>query len=551
MQLWMQVRAAAGRASATSAPTVPMCLIGAGLAVLVLGCWVVRVDFAETGQMAWWTQALTVGIAVGAVVIVVARDWRVKLWAWGLAVAGAGVVVLGVLGFLYQFNSGFPGRQTVLAAVGGLAVLVGAVMLSSVPDGNWPRPTRESGLFGLAAFVLVPALAWPLAMSTADWRLAATTAPAGVPAAVPATVSKVAWSIEVDGEIKEVVGGGPGALVRFSDGVAAVDGTTGQIRWSHRRAGADADAIDVSPDGRTVILQIRQGNRRPLRTEVLDAITGDVRYATDSAPRTFSIGGFYRPMTNTSYITADEDRSEFDGISLVDGRRLWTFSVPAGCRSVGGVADGFAQANGMLLPLRCNEKEFRLVSVDGTTGLLRWQHVVTSTEQFSFRLNKSSDHELAAISLGQDLAKSSFVIDTETGAVVSEGSSLSLRSAGRGVVDKTLVDIRTSRAITGSAASNQCVAVDDSGLSGGAVCPAPEVEMFRKVRATGVGDFLTTRLGGAEVTPLPVPLGGPFIDADGDRYSEPYRVAAGPGAVFLYSEFTPVAGVKPRLVGLS
>jgi hypothetical protein len=530
-------------------------LITAGLAALIVASWVLSKDFADVGPSPWWTQALTIGIAVGTVAVFALRNRPVKPLALWLAVAGIAVVALGVVGFIAQYGTGFPGRQTVLAAVGGLAVAVGAVVLSLVPAAKWRLPSVASGVFGLVALLIVPALAWPLATVTPDWRLVATTASTGEPAAVPESVSKVAWSAEVDGEIKEVVAGGLGALVMFPDGVAGVDGRTGEVRWSRRRAGAEAEQIDVSPDGRTVMLQISPADRLPVRREVLDAITGELRFVRDGASTSWAAKGFYTPMTNASYIGAKEDRSEFYGYSLIDGQRLWTFPMPAGCRTLSGNSDQFAQGNGMLLPLQCDKTQFRYVSVDGTTGQPRWQHTVTFPREFSdrdFSLDRTPDRKLARIWL-EGSAEPIFVIDTETGTVVSRATDLAPRSFGLGTAGEpkkqTLVDVRSGRAVVSGGAALNCALDAGAGLlSGGALCVDQAAKPFDKIM-TGVMEFATVRFGEDKLTPLPVPLGGPFEEGKGG--SNAYVVTPGQGAVFIYSQFMPADGVKHRLVGLN
>jgi outer membrane protein assembly factor BamB len=389
-----------------------------------------------------------------------------------------------------------------------------------------------------------------------DWRLVARTASAGEPAAVPSSVSKVAWSTEVDGEIKEVAAGGMGAVVMFADGIAGVDGTTGEIRWSRRRAGAQAKGIDVSPDGRTVLLQMSPADRFPIRREVLDAVTGELRFSEDSANDRKSVNGFYAPMTNASYIGAAEDRSVFRGYSLVDGRKLWDFPMPAGCYAVGGNSDQLATADAMLLPLSCNKDELRYVAVDGATGQPRWQHTVKFPKGFSkanLSIFESPDHRLVRMWL-EGAADPYIVLDTETGTVVSKTRDLTLRDYGLGFAgepkNQTLVDARSGRVIVrGDAAAFGCVRDAASLLSGGALCLDTNVKPLANVMTTGIIEFATTRFGEDKVTPLSVPLGGPFEEPEGA--SDAFVARPGPGAVFMYSEFPPVDGARHRLVGLN
>jgi hypothetical protein len=531
--------------------SVAVGLITAGLAALIVACWVLDKDFSDAGPGSGWTQALTIAIAVGAVAVLALRNRPV---AWCLVVAGLAVTVLSVIGFIAQDNFGFPGKQTVLAAVGGLAVTVGAFVLSLVPAGRWRRPSVASGLFGLVALLLVPAAAWPLLTITPTWRLTATTASPGEPAAVPGSVSKVSWSAEVDGKVKEVVAAGMGFVVMFADGAAGVDGTTGQVRWSRRRDGAETERIEVSPDGRTVMLQISPAGRLAAGWEVLDAITGELRFATDI------VNGVRRlddiPMTNVSYVGVAKDESVFHGYSLIDGRKLWDYPIPAGCRVIGDNSDQIGQANGLLLPLACGEQEFRYVSVDGTTGRPRWQHVVTLPPQWfstnSFVSENSPDHKLVRLGL-QGSAEPDTILDTDSGTVLSTSGALIPRDYGLGLAGKpenlSLVDIRNRRTILHSGAAFDCVLSAKSQLSGGALCPNPDAELVDKTMVDGTVGLVTARFDESAVTPITVKVGGPFdVNKDG---SHPYVVVPGPGAVVVYSDFGPVDGVRYRLIGLT
>lgn len=531
--------------------SVAVGLIAAGLAALVVAGWVLDKDFSDAGPGSVWTQTLTIAIAVGAAAVLALRNRPV---AWCLAVAGLAVTVLSLIGFIAQDNIGFPGKQTLLAAIGGLAVTVGAVVLSLVPAGRWRRPSVASGLFGLVALLLVPAAAWPLLTVTPTWRLTVTTASTGEPAAIPASVSKIAWSTEVDGKVKEVVAAGLGFVAMFADGVAGVDGTTGEVRWSRRRAGAETERIVVSPDGRTVMLQVSPADRLPAGWEVLDAITGELRFATDIVNGVRALDDI--PMTNVSYIGVDKDESAFHGYSLTDGRKLWDYPMPAGCDVIGDNSDQIGQADGLLLPLACGEQEFRYVSVDGATGRLRWQHVVAVPPQYfsvsKFVSEHSPDRKLVRLGL-EGSSEPDTILDTDNGAVLSTSGALQPRDYGLGLAGKpenlSLVDIRNRRTILGSGPVFDCALRAKSQLSGGALCPNPDYELVNKTMVDGTVGLVTARFDESAVTPITVKVGGPFdVDKDGRH---PYVVVPGPGAVVVYSDFGPVDGVRYRLVGLT
>jgi hypothetical protein len=76
----------------------------------------------------------------------------------------------------------------------------------------------------------------------------------------------------------------------LDDGVVGVDGTTGEVRWSRRRSGAAAEHLDVSPDGRSVLVRMSPDNRFPYQLEALDAMTGEPRFVVDN-PNTWGTPG--------------------------------------------------------------------------------------------------------------------------------------------------------------------------------------------------------------------------------------------------------------------
>jgi hypothetical protein len=304
------------------------------------------------------------------------------------------------------------------------------------------------------------------------------------------------------------------------------------------------------------MLQMSPADRFAIRREVLDAFTGELRFAKDSANEVHSVNGFYTPMTNTSYIGADDDTFVFYGYSLTDGRRLWEYRIPPGCAAMGGHSDQFATADAMLLPLACDRKEFRYVALDGATGLVRWQYTVEFPKGFSkdnLTISESPDHKLVKLRL-RDSADPYVTLDTQTGTVVSKTADLIPYNDGLGIAGKpkneALVDVRSGRVIAGSGPVLDCVLNAGGGglLSGGALCVNSPGNLSTKVRTTATLEFNAARFDDATVTPLSVPLGGPFGEVE--IGTKPYVVRPGYGAVFVYSEFVLVEGNRYRLVGL-
>jgi hypothetical protein len=526
----------------------------AGVVAVLAAAWFLPADLADVGPGRGWTRAFAVAIVVASAAVVWLRPRRLAAPAWVLAGAGLGVTVLAVVGFVAQYRSGFPGLCTLLAAIGGAAVTVGALLSLLAPAGRWRVPPPRSALSAVGALLLVLVIAVPMLLVAPDWRLSATNGVRGEPMALPDTVTKVAWSADLDGQITDVVAGGAGAIVMLADGVVAVDGTTGEIRWSRHRAGAEAEQIDVSPDGRTVMLQISPADRFPIRREVLDAFTGELRFADDS-PNDARSPGFLVPMTNVSYIKANPDRTEFYGDSLTDGTRLWTFRAPDGCRIIGSNSQQFARGNGMLLPLVCGDREFRFVSVDAATGGLRWQHVVPLAEPSrnpQFTIDHGLDHALAQLNVPNAANPQPAVLDTDTGAVLPAPSPLDLKNRGVGVAGRpgssTLIDVRTGRVLAAEGPVFFCAG--DAGyalLASGAVCVDQRGKPFDEFTTTGTVKLAIARFAEQTLTSVPVQLGGPFVEHGS---GELFKSRTVPGAVVVYSGLSPANGHKSRITGL-
>jgi hypothetical protein len=525
-------------------------LVVAGVGTLVVA-WVLGGDFAEPTPAPWLTRVATV-------VVVVLLGWlawrrRKDRVAW-LATAGVAFIlaVLAGWGFVDQYSRGFPGQATILAALGGLAVTIGALLFR--PDNGWRRWTTV-----LPAFLLVPALATPLVLIAPDLRLEATTAAATEAAPVPDTVSKVAWSTAVDGPVRDIVPAGAGVVVLLDNGVVAIDGRTGDIRWTRVRHGSETERLDVSPDGATVLVQSQPGGLFPLRQEVVDAFTGRLRFTIEDTNETAP--GLYVPMTNATYLTANDDESEFHGYSLTDGGRLWTYRVPSDCWVLPNTAARFAVPEGMLLPTACGRPEFtqfRYVLLDGATGRVRWQHRVRWDEpsrDVSIRATLAPDRRFVEMEVsttnlvGPPVAQA--VLDTATGTAVPAPMPLTLKSAGIATGGgPQLVDVTSGKTLPSTEASLSCVLSNHGvSLASGAVCTGRAVDSFDGLVESGRIELAVGAFTDTELRPVPVTLGGPFEKSE-LGYPDPIRFVATPGAVVVTTGMTPLGGKRVQVVGL-
>jgi hypothetical protein len=533
-------------------------LIGAGAVALVVASWVLDGDLANVGPGRGWIQAFTIAVLVGIAALGVLRHRPVPGLTWTLAVVALGITVLAVIGFIAQYQTGFPGAGTLLAAVGGLAATVGVLLTIPVPAGRWRVPPVRSGLSSAGALLVVAVVATPLTLTVPEWRLTATTASAAEPAAVPAEVTRAAWSTEVDGPIKSVVAAGMGAVVLLDDGVVAVDGTTGEIRWSHRRAGANARQLDASPDGRTVLLQTSPWNRFPIRTEVLDAFTGDLRFVDDSLNTSHS-PGFITPVTNAAYIKANGAVTEFSGHSLADGSELWRFTAPDGCKIAGTSSKRFARGTGFLLGLTCGPSEYRFVSVDAVTGAPRWQHdwqlTGGSRQGPDVTIDRGTESDAIQIYVEGGLPQSRVVLDADTGNVLPTPTPLDVRTRGFGVAgdpkgDRSLIDIRGNRVLSTQRDVVNCALDAFTILSAEALClDLSDDRRVTRFLESGTTQLTVARFDGT-THQLDVPLGGPFLSDTSYAGHEMFVGKAVAGAVVAYSDFQPAGGRRARLVGL-
>jgi outer membrane protein assembly factor BamB len=520
----------------------------AGLAGLVVA-WVLGDDFAEPTPEPGWTRVGTVVLAL----LLVALVWtRRQMLVVAVAVVGFGVTVVAVLGFVDQYSRGFPGRATVLAAIGGLAVTVAALLvLRRGPRLGW-HPVAA------VAFLLVPAVAVPLVLVAPGLRVDATTAGPARAAAVPASVSEVAWSTEVDGRVHDVVPAGAGVVVLLDDGVVALDGQTGEVRWRRARHGAEAVQVDASPDGRAVVVQFMPRNRFPVSREVIDAFTGEVRFTDDDANDGAS-PGFITPMTDASYIGADDDEQEFSGYSLTDGRRLWSYPAPEGCWLIRERAAQAAVADGMLLPLACGDDpgknvydEFRYVLVDGATGDVRWEHRtrIEPTGEITIDAQLAPDRKFVALGISADsfMTPGTYVVlDTADGDALPVTGPVDLLAGGIGV-ESRLVDVTTGETVQGDDRFRSCAATHNGvSLSAGVVCVDPALESFENFDGSGRIELAVGTYEAQELDLVPVTL-GPRLDRTSD--SDEIAMVAAPGAVVVSTPLATEDGGKVRVVGL-
>jgi hypothetical protein len=537
----------------------------AGVAALVTA-WVLGDDFVQPTPGPWWTQAGTVVLI--SVLAVLARTRR-RVLVLAVAVLALAVTVTAVLGFFDQYSRGFPGRATVVTVLGGLAVTVAALLVvRTVPRYGWHPVT-------VVAFLVVPVVAAPLALAAPGLRVDATTAGAGTAAAVPASVSGVAWSTELDGRVQDVVPAGAGVVVLLADGVVALDGQTGDIRWRRARHGAEAVQLAASPDGRTVVVQFEPRDPTDRRgesisREVIDAFTGEVRFTTEDTA-TGDARDFATEVTDTSYLGVADDGQELFGNSLTDGTRLWSYRPPDDCQLMLYPNEQTAVAAGIMLSLACGTKdplweftEFRYVLVDATTGDVRWEHrsrLPEPTDGIDVFTQLAPDHRFVTLDVSPDRPRvpaTSVVLDVGTGDALPFSQAVELLAGGIGVLRTRdsdtyrLVDVTTGETVPGNDDLRECAATyNGTSLEAGVVCVDPA--LVGDDGYLDLGDLADTgriELGlgtyeAQDIDLVPVTLGPRF-----DRWSsDDIIMVAAPGTVVVTAALS-AAGGRVRVVGL-
>ncbi|MFC7328935.1 PQQ-binding-like beta-propeller repeat protein [Marinactinospora rubrisoli] len=197
------------------------------------------------------------------------------------------------------------------------------------------RARRAGAAVGLvaggAALALVLQLVTTLSVD------ATTAGPSDEQAAVPSDFSRIGWTWETPGG-QAVVGGvraGAGVVVRFGDGIAALDSATGAERWHYRRPGATSGEVFASPDGSTVLATFESSGAAGIGAlpVVVDPHSGEVR--AEYPQGEYVVSQDRLVMTSHSFLTLTSE-GEVAAFDLDSGRRSWTFSAPKRCHRLEG-----------------------------------------------------------------------------------------------------------------------------------------------------------------------------------------------------------------------
>ncbi|WP_159440844.1 outer membrane protein assembly factor BamB family protein [Jatrophihabitans endophyticus] len=551
-------------------------LLLAGTVVLVVGGWGVADDLVSPSPGRGSAQALIVltWLAIAALLgcVVLAhrgvagsRRWLAPtvllvVCTTLTALLALGAAVVGALGLRSQHDLGFPGAQTLLVAVGGLATGIGALLLFAgfPPRLGRPRPFAVVG--GAVGVALVAATSVPLSSSASGWTVDATTAASTTAPAAPSAVARQAWAFTVHGQVQEVVAAGTGVAVLTARGVTAVDGRTGKERWHYERSGAQAVRLAATPD-RTVVLVGFDLGGGVQRLFGLDAVSGRVRFALRTKGNDGLLGPSRLQVTDTTLLGSNgaqgSDDEGYEARSLRTGRRSWTYRAPSGCVLHQGLNSARALPAGLVVFLLCGAGEgpanATVQLLDGATGHVRWHHTTRLPSRLDLVTTVSSGGDLVYAAYVEGAHSRSVLLDTATGAVV-RGFAVDSTTAPIVAHDATtgagrgLRDIRTRRVLLPPGPPANCASAElGAVLARSVVCAerAPTAGADEK----GIVQVRTADYGSARFQhTITVRLGGPFPKRT--SVTEPARLVAAPGAVVLADTASVGANGTSVVVGL-
>ncbi|MGE4178036.1 MAG: PQQ-binding-like beta-propeller repeat protein [Thermoleophilia bacterium] len=364
-------------------------LAAAGAVTLLVGAVRFGEDLAPSGRGRGPVAALAVVVALGVVAVLLLRLARSGL-AWVPALlataAAGGSMAWGLAAFRHQSDLGFPGQTTLLPVAGGAAVVLGlaASLLLRPMQGALRRPAALSVCTLLLGAAAVPAAALGTAeLAAARAESTATVAAPDEVADVPAAVGRAGWRRDLGAEVLGVTAAGPGAVAQLRGArLVALDGGTGAVRWRYSRPGAVISSVDATPDGDTVIARIHPGPSGRTALLGLDATTGERLFlrevGSDVSLRVAGTGDLL--ITDRAVVAAlpggDGPIAGLAGYSTEDGRRIWTWRPPDGCRVVSGIW-AVATSGSAIVPATCPGGRARtdgvaVVAVRGRDGEDVW-----------------------------------------------------------------------------------------------------------------------------------------------------------------------------------
>ena len=236
-------------------------------------------------------------------------------------------------------------------ALGATAVVLALCLFAVSPTAL--RGSRSSRAAGAGTGLLVGTAAVTLtALFTTFLPVEATTAPSGdgdhdLGTGLPGTVDGIGWrwSTPDGGPVLEVAPARTGVLVRSTEGVALLDGGTGEERWHYRRSGEHAVDMQASPGATNVMLTYPARDidgSHVQRLVVLEADTGqevgEYRSPSTARPMKYQHQGDLTPLVHRDVLTtlrSGEGRTTVAGYVPGTGRERWTYEPMGDCSRLG------------------------------------------------------------------------------------------------------------------------------------------------------------------------------------------------------------------------
>ncbi|MEV4015705.1 PQQ-binding-like beta-propeller repeat protein [Nonomuraea angiospora] len=331
------------------------------------------------------------------------------------------------------------GRLGAYEAAFGTGLAAAAAGLAGMVIAFRPVMKGASGVLGGSAAAVVMSVAalvsvamLPVGAANID---ATTAKKGGPPAAAPASVGRIAWQWKTPEGVfvTSVVTAGAGAVVQVTDGLVALDSTTGKERWHYRRVGDIAFDLQVSPDGSIVMVGFLR------QTLLVDAYTGVVL-----AEHAKAWGGARYPELNSKGIVTarrlEGHHSQSPGLLTgwdpATSVPTWRYAPPKGC--VGGyeptpgmfASPQYMARDVLAVLIICapwtEEKiredkprtfTFAVLGLDPATGTEVWRHKrKVLVEPNSVRVYRSTDARAVSVVWGEH---EGVVLDQTSGKVLA------------------------------------------------------------------------------------------------------------------------------------
>nr|WP_246336276.1 PQQ-binding-like beta-propeller repeat protein [Flexivirga oryzae] len=341
--------------------------------------------------------------------------------------------------------------------------------------------------------------------------------------AIPASVSRVAWSAAVGDDVSDVVRVTGGVAVLTYTEVVGVDGRSGRRTWSFARPGADLVSIRSNGGSRVLVTWVggSAAADRPYLT-VLDGATGRTLFTRPWDVKASGEGAWDLVSGDTLVVHRAEDR-RVEGFSLSTGDRSWTFDAAKGCTVTG---EALRTTIGVVVEEQCGGRG-QLISLNDD-GEVRWRRRATmparphASPGPGLPLATNLDGSLVTVRWATEDVPSRYgVLDARTGRRVTGDRAYGQPLLGQVyALDESsdrehgLRNVRTGATVDAGFRNSTCRGVIGSigiDLRGGIVCLSKSA--LSSLDGSGGAVVTMQRWGGAS-RDIPASLGAPVDVGD-------------------------------------